>query len=59
MGGRLNVDPYTDRVELVKAKPVPLSSPSEKMSFEVTPVFPFLVRFNSAANLAATTAASK
>src|SRR5579862_2193222 len=48
MGGRIKVDPWTDRVELSKAKPVALASSHEKMEFEITPVFPYLVRFSSA-----------
>ncbi|HEX4784344.1 MAG TPA: M48 family metalloprotease [Candidatus Sulfotelmatobacter sp.] len=47
MGGRIKVDPWTDRVELSKAKPVALISSHEKMEFEITPVFPYLVRFYS------------
>lgn len=42
MGARLKVDPWSDRVELSKAKPVALMSPREKLMFEVTPVFPWL-----------------
>jgi hypothetical protein len=33
-------------VEMQKGKPVPLISARDKMSFEVTPMFPNLVRFN-------------
>jgi hypothetical protein len=45
IGARLKVDPWSDRVELVKAKPVPLLSAREKMPFEVTPFMPFLTRY--------------
>ncbi|MBV8208013.1 MAG: M48 family metalloprotease [Acidobacteria bacterium] len=45
MGSRLYLDPWSDRVELVKSKPVPLLSPSEKLLFEVTPVFPYVSRY--------------
>src|SRR3981189_1273375 len=44
LGGRVKVDPWTNRLELIKTKPVALNSPAEKMPFEVTPFFPFLVR---------------
>ncbi len=45
IGARLKLDPWTDRVELLKAKPVPLLSAREKMPFEVTPFEPFLTRY--------------
>jgi Peptidase family M48 len=47
LGGRVKVDPWSDRIELVKAKQVPLTSAQEKMPFEVTPFFPFLTRLSS------------
>ena len=47
LGGRIKVDPWTDRVELSKAKPVALTSAREKMEFEITPVFPYLTRFST------------
>jgi hypothetical protein len=45
IGARLKLDPWSDHVELVKAKPVPLLSVREKMPFEVTPFMPFLTRY--------------
>ena len=45
VGARIKLDPWNDRVELVKAKPIPLLSAREKMPFEVTPFMPFLTRF--------------
>jgi hypothetical protein len=45
MGARVKVDPWDDRVELLKSKPVPLYSGREKMPFEVTPFMPFLTRY--------------
>jgi hypothetical protein len=45
LGGRIKVDPWDDHLELQKGKPVPLLSPREKMSFEVTPIFPYLARY--------------
>jgi hypothetical protein len=47
LGGRVKVDPWTNRLELTKAKQVPLTSAQEKMPFEVTPFFPFLTRLSS------------
>ena len=47
LGGRIKVDPWTDQVELSKAKPVPLTSEREKMEFEITPFFPHLTRLSS------------
>jgi len=45
IGARVKVDPWSDRVELLKAKPVPLLSAREKMPFEVTPFMPYLTRY--------------
>jgi hypothetical protein len=45
IGARVKLDPWSDRVELLKAKPVPLLSAREKMPFEVTPFMPFLTRY--------------
>jgi len=45
LGSRIKLDPWGDRVELQKSKPVALLSVRDKMSFEVTPMFPNLVRF--------------
>ena len=44
LGGRIKVDPWSDQVELSKAKPVALTSAKEKMEFEITPFFPYLTR---------------
>lgn len=45
IGGRVKLDPWSDQVELLKAKPVPLLSAREKMPFEVTPFMPYLTRY--------------
>src|SRR5208337_5037781 len=45
LGGRIKLDPWTDQVELSKAKPVALTSAREKMPFEITPFFPYLTRY--------------
>src|SRR5580693_1569108 len=47
LGGRIKLDPWTDQVELAKAKPVALISPKENMPFEITPFFPFLTRLQT------------
>jgi hypothetical protein len=47
IGARVKVDPWTDQVELINAKPVHLTSAREKMPFEITPFAPYLTRFNS------------
>ncbi len=44
LGGRIKLDPWSDQVELAKAKPVPLTSRKRKRPFEITPFFPFLTR---------------
>ncbi|GAC1440318.1 MAG: hypothetical protein NVS1B11_37440 [Terriglobales bacterium] len=44
LGGRIKLDPWSDRIELVKGKTTPLLSPREKMPFEITPFFPYLTR---------------
>jgi hypothetical protein len=45
IGARIKMDAWSDRVELLKAKPVPLYSAREKMPFEVTPFMPYLTRY--------------
>ena len=45
LGARVKLDPWTDHVELLKAKPIPLLSAREKMPFEVTPFMPYLTRY--------------
>jgi hypothetical protein len=50
LGGRIKVDPWSDKIELVKTKPVAILTSSEKMPFEVTPFFPYLSRLSSASS---------
>ena len=45
IGARIKLDPWTDRVDLLKAKPVALYSAREKMPFSITPFMPFLTRY--------------
>jgi len=48
LGARVKLDPWSDRVELLKSKPVSLYSAREKMAFEVTPFLPYLTRYHEA-----------
>jgi len=50
LGGRVKVDPWSDQVELSKAKPVALTSAREKLEFEITPFFPYLTRLSTGNN---------
>ena len=45
IGARIKLDPWTDQVELVQAKPLPLTSAREKMPFELTPFMPYLTYY--------------
>jgi hypothetical protein len=47
LGGRVRVDPWSARIELLKSKPVALLSAREKMPFEVTPIYLYLTRQNT------------
>jgi hypothetical protein len=49
LGGRIKMDPWGDRVEMVKAPPVTITSVRDKMPFEVTPFFPRLTRLGTTA----------
>jgi hypothetical protein len=42
LGSRIKLDPWSNQLTMVNAKPVALVSPREKMPLEVTPFFPFL-----------------
>ena len=47
LGGRVKMDPWNDKLELIKSKPVGTVAEREKMPFEVTPFMPYLMRFGS------------
>ncbi len=47
IGGRVKLDPWADKLELLKSKPVGNIAEREKMPFEVTPFMPYLTRFGS------------
>jgi hypothetical protein len=50
IGSRIVVDPWSDRIEMLKSKPVRLMSPAEKIPFEVTPFYPHLKRMAAPEN---------
>ncbi len=58
LGGRIKMDPWSDKVEMVKTAPVAITSARDKMPFEVTPFFPRLARYGSGANAAPSTSAA-
>jgi hypothetical protein len=60
LGGRVKLDPWTDKVTLIKAAPVAFTSARDKMPLEVTPFFPRLTRLivNDPMNEKAPTSAS-
>ena len=59
LGGRVKINPWDDKAEMVKTAPVAITSVRDKMPFEVTPFFPRLSRYGSAvAPAAAPTTAS-
>ena len=47
LGGRVKIDPWNDKLELMKSKPVGTVAEREKMPFEVTPFMPYLTRYGS------------
>jgi len=50
IGGRVKLDVWNDRLDLIKSKPVGTVAEREKMPFEVTPFMPYLTRYNSDAS---------
>jgi len=57
LGGRVKVNPWNDKAEMVKATAVAITSARDKMPFEVTPFYPRLTRFGSTTPSAAPTTA--
>jgi len=47
IGGRVKMDPWNDKLEMIKSKPIGTIAEREKMPFEVTPFMPYLTRFGS------------
>ncbi len=60
LGGRVKINPWDDKAEMVKAAPVAITSARDKMPFEVTPFYPRLARYGTVntAPAAPTTAAA-
>ena len=47
IGGRVKMDPWNDKLEMLKSKPVGTVAEREKMPFEVTPFMPYLTRYTT------------
>src|SRR5271167_3066912 len=47
IGGRVKIDPWNDKLELIKSKPIGTVAEREKMPFEVTPFMPYLTRYGA------------
>jgi hypothetical protein len=58
LGGRVKLNAWDDKVELIKTAPVAITSARDKMPFEVTPFFPRLTRITSGGNTGNPTTAS-
>jgi Peptidase family M48 len=60
LGGRVKINPWDDKAEMVKTAPVAITSARDKMPFEVTPFYPRLARYgnSNAPSAAPTTAAA-
>jgi hypothetical protein len=60
LGGRIKLDPWSDQLEMIKAKPVGAVAEREKMPFEITPFILYLTREtgSSAANTPGATSAA-
>ena len=56
IGGRVKIDPWADKLELLKSKPIGNVAEREKMPFEITPFMPYLTRFGSEAKPVAASA---
>ncbi|HEY6768595.1 MAG TPA: M48 family metalloprotease [Candidatus Sulfotelmatobacter sp.] len=57
LGGRIKVNPWDDKAEMVKTAPVAITSARDKMPFEVTPFYPRLGRYGTS-NTPTTSAAN-
>jgi hypothetical protein len=44
LGSRVKLDPWSNRITLIKARPLDILSPREKLSFEITPFVLYLTR---------------
>ncbi len=57
LGGRIKVNSWDDKAEMVKTAPVAITSARDKMPFEVTPFYPRLARFGASTTTPTTAAA--
>src|SRR6202030_3206267 len=51
IGGRVKLDPWFDKLDLIKSQPIGVIAEGEKMRFEVTPFMPYLTRFGTEAGM--------
>ena len=58
LGGRVKLNAWDDKVEMVKTAPVAITSARDKMPFEVTPFYPRLSRLGTGNNPGNATSAS-
>jgi hypothetical protein len=58
IGGRVKLDVWSDRLDLIKSKPVGTVAEREKMPFEVTPFMPYLTRYGASDTVKPTNASS-
>src|SRR6202023_3143393 len=54
LGGRVKINPWDDKAEMVKTTPVAITSARDKMPFEVTPFYPRLARWGASTTPTAT-----
>jgi hypothetical protein len=59
LGSRVRLDPWTNRIVLMKTRPALLLSPRDKMPFQVTPIIPHLTRAAPAPESAEATGRSR
>ena len=52
LGGRVKINPWDDKAEMVKTAPVAITSARDKMPFEVTPFYPRLARWGASSTTA-------
>jgi hypothetical protein len=58
LGGRVKINPWDDKAEMVKTAPVAITSARDKMPFEVTPFYPRLARWGASTPSATPTTAT-
>jgi hypothetical protein len=54
LGGRIKLNAWDDRLEMMKITPMPVTMARHKMPLEVTPFFPRLIRSDAIVNPTAT-----